>query len=57
MEGASANVCSTLRSAGGKTTMTDTVTSPETYECNACGETFDSKSAMRRHLYQNGLVY
>lgn len=37
--------------------MTGTVTDAGAYECEVCGKTFDSESALRRHLYEAGLVY
>ena len=40
----------------GNTSVSESVMS-KTYECKACGETFNSKSELVDHMYTLGLVY
>ena len=42
--------------AGNNTSVSEFVMS-KTYECEACGEVFDSKSELVDHIYTLGLVY
>ena len=45
-----------LPNAGNNTSVSESVMS-KTYECEACGEVFDSKSERVDHMYTLGLVY
>ena len=40
----------------GNTSVSELAVS-KTYECKACGETFNSKSELVDHMYTLGLVY
>ena len=42
--------------AGNNTSVSESVMS-KTYECEACGKVFDSKSELVDHIYTLGLVY